>query len=67
MADNSESIEAIFKKYGASNPRLFGSVAHGDVHPGSDIDLLVNIDDTKGCNLHEVYWNLRILAAASKS
>lgn len=48
MADNSEGIEAIFKKYGASNPRLFGSVARGDAHPGSDIDLLVDIDDTKG-------------------
>lgn len=49
MADNSESIEAIFKKYGASNPRLFGSVARGDAHPGSDIDLLVdNIEDSKG-------------------
>jgi len=28
-------------RYGASNVRVFGSVARGDARPGSDLDLLV--------------------------
>ncbi len=31
-------------RYGATNPRLFGSVARGDAAEGSDIDLLVDLD-----------------------
>ena len=30
-------------KYGASNPRLFGSVAQGAAGPDSDIDLLLDL------------------------
>lgn len=30
-------------KYGASNPRLFGSVARGTAGPDSDIDLLLDL------------------------
>ena len=37
-------IDAILTRYGASNPRLFGSVARGDATEGSDIDLLVDLD-----------------------
>ena len=37
-------IDAILARYGASNPRLFGSVARGDATEGSDIDLLVDLD-----------------------
>jgi predicted nucleotidyltransferase len=37
-------IDAILARYGASNPRLFGSVARGDAADGSDIDLLVDLD-----------------------
>ena len=36
-------IDAILARYGASNPRLFGSVARGDAAEGSDIDLLVEL------------------------
>lgn len=32
------------KRYGASNVRVFGSVARGDARPGSDLDLLVEFD-----------------------
>lgn len=32
-------------RYGASNPRLFGSVARGDAGPQSDIDILVDLQD----------------------
>jgi uncharacterized protein len=37
-------VNAILARYGASNPRLFGSVARGDAVHGSDIDLLVDLD-----------------------
>lgn len=30
------------------NPKLFGSVAHGTAHAGSDIDILVDMDDADG-------------------
>lgn len=51
IADNSDAIGAIFRKYGATNPRLFGSVARGDAHAQSDIDIMVDIDDTKGATI----------------
>ena len=31
-------------RYGAVNPRIFGSVARGDAEPDSDIDILVDLD-----------------------
>lgn len=34
----------ICAKYGASNVRVFGSVARGDAGEGSDIDLLVDLE-----------------------
>ena len=37
-------VNAILARYGASNPRLFGSVARGDATEGSDVDLLVDLD-----------------------
>jgi predicted nucleotidyltransferase len=37
-------VNAILTRYGASNPRLFGSVARGDATEGSDVDLLVDLD-----------------------
>ncbi|MGV3245641.1 nucleotidyltransferase family protein [Rothia sp. 11254D007CT] len=51
LADNSDAIRAVFNKYGASNPRVFGSVARGDAHPGSDIDIMVDIEDSKGATI----------------
>ena len=38
------AILRLLEKYGAKNPRLFGSVARGDALAGSDIDLLVDMD-----------------------
>ncbi|ALG85496.1 nucleotidyltransferase family protein [Gordonia phthalatica] len=38
----------LLAKYGARNPRLFGSVAHGTAHAGSDIDILVDMDAFDG-------------------
>lgn len=41
-------LEAILEKYGATNPRLFGSVARGDAGAESDIDILVDLDPAEG-------------------
>lgn len=34
--------------FGARDPQLFGSVARGDAHAGSDIDLVVDLSDGIG-------------------
>lgn len=41
-------LDAGLVKYGARNPRLFGSVARGDATQGSDIDILVDLDPADG-------------------
>lgn len=38
----------LLAKYSATKPRLFGSVARGDANAGSDIDILVEMDDKDG-------------------
>ncbi len=37
-------LEAIGKKYGVSNIRVFGSIARGEERAESDVDLLVTFD-----------------------
>jgi predicted nucleotidyltransferase len=37
-------INEIAARYGASNLRLFGSVARGEERPDSDIDILATVD-----------------------
>ncbi|MGE0101219.1 MAG: nucleotidyltransferase family protein [Blastocatellales bacterium] len=44
LNNKKEAIAGLAKKYGASNIRVFGSVARGDETPASDIDLLVDMD-----------------------
>mgnify|MGYP001473010657 CR=1 FL=1 len=39
-----DEILAIAKRYGASNVRVFGSVARGEATPESDVDFLVEQD-----------------------
>ena len=41
---NRERIRRAARKHGATNVRVFGSVARGQDRPGSDIDLLVDMD-----------------------
>ena len=36
------AIREIVERHGASNPRVFGSVARGEEREGSDVDLLVD-------------------------
>ena len=43
-----DDLERLLAKYGATNPMLFGSVARGDAHAGSDIDILVEMDPADG-------------------
>jgi predicted nucleotidyltransferase len=38
-----EQILQIAAKHGARNVRVFGSVAHGEAGPESDVDLLVDV------------------------
>ncbi len=42
-----DRIIAIFKEHGASNIRIFGSVARGEAGPDSDIDFLCDYDIEK--------------------
>lgn len=39
---HASAIREIVERHGASNPRVFGSVARGDDHAGSDVDILVD-------------------------
>lgn len=43
-----DKFRNLLAAYGATNPRLFGSVARGTAHPGSDIDVLVEMDPVDG-------------------
>ena len=39
---------AIAARHGASNLRLFGSAIRGEEHPGSDVDLLIDMAEDRG-------------------
>lgn len=43
-----DEFRELLAKYAAVNPGLFGSVARGDAHPGSDVDILVDMDPADG-------------------
>lgn len=43
-----EEFQVILDRYGATNPKLFGSVARGTASAGSDIDILVEMDPAHG-------------------
>lgn len=45
-------IRSVVERYRARNPRVFGSVLHGEDEEGSDLDLL--IDPIKGTSLMDV-------------
>lgn len=43
-----DEFGALLAQYRAKNPKLFGSIARGTAHEGSDIDILVEMDPTDG-------------------
>lgn len=43
LTDSRREVLAILRRYGASRPRVSGSVARGEDGPGSDVDLLVTL------------------------
>lgn len=43
-----DELNDVMRRYGATNPRLFGSVARGDATENSDIDVLVDLDPAGG-------------------
>ena len=51
-----EEILRIAAKYGASNVRIFGSVARGDDRSDSDVDLLVDLAPNRGLLDHAALW-----------
>jgi predicted nucleotidyltransferase len=48
LAARRREFDALLKKYCATHPRLFGSVARGDADPDSDIDIVVTMDPSDG-------------------
>lgn len=48
LAAHRSEFDALLTRYRATNPKLFGSVAQGDAHEGSDIDILVDMDPADG-------------------
>ncbi|MGB7818747.1 MAG: nucleotidyltransferase family protein [Ornithinibacter sp.] len=54
IASHRRALEEILSRYGATNARLFGSVARGDAGPESDIDLLVDLTPGGGNELLRV-------------
>lgn len=51
-------FDVLLAGYRATNPKLFGSVARGDAHEGSDIDILVDMDPVDGNLLMRASWLL---------
>lgn len=41
-------FDSLLEKYAATNPKLFGSIARGTAHEGSDIDILVEMNPADG-------------------
>jgi predicted nucleotidyltransferase len=47
IQDRREDILRIAAKHGASNVRIFGSVVRGQAGEGSDVDVLVHLNDDR--------------------
>ena len=43
LGDKREQILALARRHGASNVRVFGSVARGDARADSDVDFLIDV------------------------
>jgi predicted nucleotidyltransferase len=47
LEEHREKILELAARHGASNVRVFGSLARGEGSEGSDLDLLVTLEDTR--------------------
>ena len=56
LVKNRDRILEIAAQYGARNVRVFGSIARGDAHPDSDIDLLVDLQPGRSLLDHVALW-----------
>lgn len=45
------AIQDVLHRYGAHNPRVFGSVARGDADAASDLNILVELEPGRGNDL----------------
>lgn len=48
LAARRDEFQVLLDRYGATNPKLFGSVARGTASAGSDIDILVEMGPAEG-------------------
>ncbi len=48
IAARRDEFQVLLDQYGATNPKLFGSVARGTASVESDIDILVEMDPADG-------------------
>ena len=48
LAARCEEFQVLLDRYGATNPKLFGSVARETASAGSDIDILAEMDPAAG-------------------
>lgn len=51
---HAQGIDEVFRRYGAVNPRLFGSVACGEATSENDIDVLVDLVPAKAMTCSEL-------------
>lgn len=54
LTQHGSRVGELLGRYGATNPRLFGSVARGDAGENSDLDLLVDLAPGGGNELLRV-------------
>lgn len=54
ITQHGSRLADVLERYGATNPRLFGSVARGDAREDSDLDLLVDLAPGAGNELLRV-------------
>ncbi|OIN82478.1 nucleotidyltransferase family protein [Mycobacterium malmoense] len=47
LREHRKEIGDVLARYGASNPRLFGSVAQGTAGPDSDVDILLDLSEAR--------------------
>ena len=48
LRERRDEISRVAARHGARTLRIFGSVARGDEGPGSDVDVLVEMEDRRG-------------------